>query len=182
MFISVLLVSELECSLFATVRRRNTKSLLRTCGEISGSAGKSPKGVGISLQNTVVSIRPSNFRLERAGPRNAAKLVQVLYYADILLDLKQLKVFADQRLYDYLGFNALGLLIPPVVTVWEACHWLQQPSPERDHFDHLVRSKLMQKIIILLAVATQTHVILLVMWSVRFKQKLGITSWHHLAA
>jgi hypothetical protein len=99
-----------------------------------------------------------------------------------VLDLKQLKVFADQRLYDYLRFNALGLLIPPVVTVWEACHWLQQPSPERDHFDHLVRSKLMQKIIIVLAVATQTHVILLVMWSVRFKQKLGITSWHHLAA
>ena len=93
------------------------------------------------------SIRPSNFRLERAGPRNAAKLVQVLYYADILLDLKQLKVFADQRLYDYLRFNALGLLIPPVLTVWEACHWLQQPSPERDHFDHLVASKLMQKII-----------------------------------
>jgi hypothetical protein len=116
------------------------------------------------------------------GPQNAAKLVQVLYYADIVLDLKQLKVFADQRLYDYLGFNALGLLIPPVVTVWEAFHWLQQPSPERDHFDHLVRSKLMQKIIIVLAVATQTHVILLVMWSVRFKQKLGITSWHHLAA
>jgi hypothetical protein len=104
-----------------------------------------------------------------------------------VLDLKQLKVFADQRLYDYLGFNALGLLIPPVVTVWEAFHWLQQPSPERDHFDHLVRSsssssKLMQQIIIVLAVATQTHVILLVMWSVRFKQKLGITSWHHLAA
>ncbi|CAL1152303.1 unnamed protein product [Cladocopium goreaui] len=95
----------------------------------------------------------------------------VLYYADILLDLKQLKVFADQRLYDYLRFNALGLLIPPVLTVWEACHWLQQPSPERDHFDHLVASKLMQKIIIVLAVATQTHVILLVMWSVRFKQK-----------
>ncbi|CAL1152301.1 unnamed protein product [Cladocopium goreaui] len=98
-------------------------------------------------------------------------LVLVLYYADILLDLKQLKVFADQRLYDYLRFNALGLLIPPVLTVWEACHWLQQPSPERDHFDHLVASKLMQKIIIVLAVATQTHVILLVMWSVRFKQK-----------
>ena len=89
------------------------------------------------------------------GPQNAANSFRSLYYADILLDLKQLKVFADQRLYDYLRFNALGLLIPPVVTVWEACHWLQQPSPERDHFDHLVRSKLMQKIIIVLAVATR---------------------------
>ena len=82
-------------------------------------------------------------------------------------------LFEEQQLFDYLAFNALGLLIPPVVTMWDALHWLERPSPERDYFARLFRSGLVQKMVIILAVVSQTHVLLLVLLSIRFRQRLG---------
>eukprot|EP00434_Breviolum_minutum_P004711 symbB.v1.2.004151.t1/scaffold235.1/size321457/10 len=61
-------------------------------------------------------------------------LVGVLFYADVASDLKQLKLFYDQGVVDYMAFNALGLLIPPVVTMLEAFEWSKTPSPELSFF------------------------------------------------
>eukprot|EP00434_Breviolum_minutum_P027196 symbB.v1.2.024055.t2/scaffold2246.1/size98716/4 len=98
-------------------------------------------------------------------------LVGVLFYADIALDLKQLKLFYDQDLVDYVAFNALGLLIPPVVTMLEAFEWSRMPSPELSFFQSRIQSEVLQKIIIVAAVASQSHVLLLVMLSMKFRSK-----------
>eukprot|EP00434_Breviolum_minutum_P027193 symbB.v1.2.024053.t1/scaffold2246.1/size98716/2 len=98
-------------------------------------------------------------------------LVGVLFYADIALDLKQLKLFYDQGLVDYMAFNAFGLLIPPVVTMLEALEWSRTPSPELSFFQSRIQSEVLQKIIIVAAVASQSHVLLLVMLSIKFRSK-----------
>ena len=93
----------------------------------------------------------------------------MLFYADIASDLKQLKLFYDQQLVDYIAFNAFGLLIPAVVTLHEAFEWSKEPSPELSFFQSRIQSELLQKIFIVAAVASQSHVLLLVMLSIRFR-------------
>eukprot|EP00434_Breviolum_minutum_P004704 symbB.v1.2.004147.t1/scaffold235.1/size321457/6 len=100
-------------------------------------------------------------------------LVGVLFYADIFLDLKQLKLFYDQDLVDYMAFNAFGLLIPPIVTLLEAFEWSRTPSPELNFFQSRIQSEVLQKIIIVAAVASQSHVLLLVMLSMKFRSTPG---------
>ena len=100
-------------------------------------------------------------------------VAEVLFYADIALDLKQLKLFYDQDLVDYVAFNALGLLIPPVVTMLEALEWSRTPSPELSFFQSRIQSEVLQKIIIVAAVASQSHVLLLVMLSIKFRSTPG---------
>ena len=112
-------------------------------------------------------------------------VAEVLFYADIALDLKQLKLFYDQGLVDYMAFNALGLLIPPVVTMLEAFEWSRTPSPELSFFQSRIQSEVLQKIIIVAAVASQSHVLLLVMLSIKFRStpgqiwvgKFGMLGW-----
>eukprot|EP00434_Breviolum_minutum_P004708 symbB.v1.2.004149.t1/scaffold235.1/size321457/8 len=99
------------------------------------------------------------------------QVVLVLFYADVALDLKQLKLFCDQDLVDYMAFNAFGLLIPPVVTMLEALEWSRTPSPELSFFQSRIQSEVLQKIIIVAAVASQSHVLLLVMLSIKFRSK-----------
>jgi len=100
-------------------------------------------------------------------------VAQVLFYADIFLDLKQLKLFYDQDLVDYMAFNAFGLLIPPIVTLLEAFEWSRTPSPELNFFQSRIQSEVLQKIIIVAAVASQSHVLLLVMLSMKFRSTPG---------
>ena len=97
----------------------------------------------------------------------------MLFYADIASDLKQLKLFYDQDLTDYMAFNAFGLLIPPVVTLHEAFEWFKTSSPELSFFQSRIQSEVLQKIIIVAAVASQSHVLLLVMLSIRFRSTPG---------
>ena len=112
-------------------------------------------------------------------------VAEVLFYADIALDLKQLKLFYDQDLVDYVAFNAFGLLIPPVVTMLEAFEWSRTPSPELSFFQSRIQSEVLQKIVIVAAVASQSHVLLLVMLSIKFRTtpgriwigKFGMLGW-----
>ena len=112
-------------------------------------------------------------------------VAEVLFYADIALDLKQLKLFYDEGLVDYMAFNAFGLLIPPIVTLHEAFEWCRKPSPELNFFQSRIQSEILQKIVIVAAVASQSHVLLLVMLSIRFRStpgrvwigKFGMLGW-----
>ena len=97
----------------------------------------------------------------------------MLFYADVATDLKQLKLFYDQGLVDYMAFNALGLLIPPVVTMLEAFEWSRTPSPELSFFQSRIQSEVLQKVVIVAAVASQSHVLLLVMLSIKFRSTPG---------
>ncbi|CAE7801772.1 unnamed protein product, partial [Symbiodinium necroappetens] len=47
-------------------------------------------------------------------------LTFVLYYVDIALDLKQLCLFWQKRLFGYFTLNVAGLALPPVFTTLEA--------------------------------------------------------------
>ena len=100
-------------------------------------------------------------------------VAEVLFYADVASDLKQLKLFYDQGLVDYMAFNAFALLIPPVVTMLEAFEWSRTPSPELSFFQSRIQSEVLQKIIIVAAVASQSHVLLLVMLSIKFRTTPG---------
>ena len=100
-------------------------------------------------------------------------VAEALFYTDIALDLKQLKLFYDQGLVDYMVFNAFGLLIPPIVTLHEAFEWSRMPSPELTFFQGRIQSEVFQKIFIVAAVASQSHVLLLVMLSIRFRSTPG---------
>ena len=100
-------------------------------------------------------------------------VAEALFYTDIALDLKQLKLFYDQGLVDYMAFNAFGLLIPPIVTLHEAFEWCREPSPELNFFQSCIQSEALQKIVIVAAVASQSHVLLLVMLSIRFRSTPG---------
>ena len=104
---------------------------------------------------------------------NKPCVAEVLFYADIFLDLKQLKLFYDQDLVDYMAFNAFGLLIPPIVTLHEAFEWSRTPSPELSFFQSRIQSEVLQKIVIAAAVASQSHVLLLVMLSMKFRSTPG---------
>eukprot|EP00434_Breviolum_minutum_P039636 symbB.v1.2.035205.t1/scaffold4689.1/size36349/1 len=98
-------------------------------------------------------------------------VAEVLFYADVASDLKQLKLFYDQGLVDYMAFNAFGLLIPLAVTLHEAFEWSRTPSPELSFFQSRIQSEVLQKIVIVAAVASQSHVLLLVMLSIKFRSK-----------
>ena len=100
-------------------------------------------------------------------------IAEALFYTDIALDLKQLKLFYDQGLVDYMAFNAFGLLIPPIVTLHEAFEWFKTSSPELSFFKGRIQSEVLQKIVIVAAVASQSHVLLLVMLSIRFRSTLA---------
>ena len=99
----------------------------------------------------------------------------MLFYADVASDLKQFKLFYDQGLVDYMAFNAFALLIPPAVTLHEAFEWSRTPSPELSFFQSRIQSEVLQKIIIVAAVASQSHVLLLVMLS-RHLAEFGLES------
>lgn len=99
-----------------------------------------------------------------------------MFYADIALDIKQLVLFYNKGLFDYCLFNGLGLLIPPIVTIREALRWQHKSSPEKDFVNRLIKSDFFQKIFIVGAIASQTHMLLLVMLSVHFR-KTPDTNW-----
>ena len=84
-----------------------------------------------------------------------------------------MKLFYDQELVDYMAFNAFGLLIPPIVTLHEAFEWCRTPSPELSFLQGRIQSEIFQKIVIVAAVASQSHVLLLVMLSIRFRSTPG---------
>lgn len=93
-----------------------------------------------------------------------------MFYADIALDIKQLVLFYNKGLFDYCAFNGLGLLIPPIVTMRDALKWQHRPSPEKEFVKRLTNTDFLLKMIIVAAIASQTHMLLLVMLSVHFRK------------
>eukprot|EP00438_Fugacium_kawagutii_P004792 Skav205495 [mRNA] locus=scaffold2844:29109:38204:- [translate_table: standard] len=89
-----------------------------------------------------------------------------LFYADIAFDVKQLVLFYQQGLWDYLLINAIGMMAPPISTCCAAFAWLQHESREVQHFRRLVPSHAMQVVVLLVLLLTQTHMIFLVLFSV----------------
>ena len=98
-------------------------------------------------------------------------LVLMSYYADIMSDLKQLKLFYQKNLLDYLFLNSVGLFISVAITLQHVFQWNQTASPERDYLAKLVPSECIQMVLLFCAVVSQTHVLLLVLLSIRFRQK-----------
>ena len=129
-----------------------------------------------ALRDHVVGVEfTTYFNKEGVGSKGAMfwfdvfALTTGLYYLDVLLDVKQLLLFAHQGLKDYLALNLLGMMIPIVVTFWEGMAWIQTPSPEQDYFIRLLPQKPLQILLIMSAILTQTHILLLAFWSARFR-------------
>ena len=98
---------------------------------------------------------------------------QGIFYADIASDIKQLLLFYQKDLWDYCLFNFLGLLIPPIVSIREALRWRERLSPDQNFFKGLIHSDVMQKLVILTAILTQTYMLILAMVSIRFRKTPG---------
>ncbi|CAE7946557.1 unnamed protein product, partial [Symbiodinium sp. KB8] len=88
-------------------------------------------------------------------------LTLVLYYVDIALDLKQLWLFWQGRLFYYFTINLAGMALPPTFTMLEAVHFLDRRSPEEDQLKKLLTPKMLVPAI-LVSILTQTHMLLLV--------------------
>ena len=98
---------------------------------------------------------------------------QGIFYADIASDIKQLLLFYQKDLWDYCLFNFLGLLIPPIVSIREALRWRERLSPDQNFFKGLIHSDIMQKLVILTAILTQTYMLILAMVAIRFRKTPG---------
>ncbi|CAE7939070.1 unnamed protein product, partial [Symbiodinium necroappetens] len=84
-------------------------------------------------------------------------LTAALYYLDIALDFKQLRLFWQKGLFGYLVLNVAGMALPPVFTALEAIHFLDRPSPEQDQLKKMLAPKMLVPAM-LLAILSQTHV------------------------
>ncbi len=98
---------------------------------------------------------------------------QGIFYVDIASDIKQLVLFYQKDLWDYCLFNSFGLLIPPIVTIREALRWRERLSPDQNFFKGLIHSEVWQKLVILTAILTQTHILILGMVSIHFRKTPG---------
>lgn len=98
---------------------------------------------------------------------------EALFYSDIAFDLIQLAFFHEQHLWDYFLLNAIGLLAPPVSTGLAAFRWLQQESRELQHLRGWLPSRRMQVAAVLILIASQTHMLFLVLFSAGFRLKPG---------
>ncbi|OLP86997.1 hypothetical protein AK812_SmicGene31833 [Symbiodinium microadriaticum] len=86
---------------------------------------------------------------------------QALFYVDIALDVKQLGLFWQNKLFGYFFLNVAGMALPPVFTTLEAVDFLDWRSPEEDRLKKVLPPKMVVPAM-LLSICTQTHMLLLV--------------------
>ena len=86
---------------------------------------------------------------------------EALFYLDIALDLKQLWLFWQEKLFGYFTVNLAGMTLPPTFTMLEAVRFSARPSPECDQLKKLLTPKMVVPVM-LLSILTQTHMVLLV--------------------
>ena len=98
---------------------------------------------------------------------------EVLYYVDIALDLKQLCLFWQKRLFGYFFLNVAGLALPPIFTTLEAVDFLDRRSPEQDRLKKVLPPKMVVPAM-LLSICTQTHMLLLVAASALSRRPPGL--------
>ncbi|CAE7358498.1 unnamed protein product [Symbiodinium necroappetens] len=83
-------------------------------------------------------------------------LTLALFYVDIALDVKQLGLFWQNKLFGYFFLNVAGMALPPVFTTLEAVDFLDRRSPEEDQLKTLLTPKMLVPAM-LLSICTQTH-------------------------
>ncbi|CAE7947189.1 unnamed protein product [Symbiodinium sp. KB8] len=88
-------------------------------------------------------------------------LTLALFYVDIALDVKQLGLFWQNKLFGYFFLNVAGMALPPVFTTLEAVDFLDWRSPEEDRLKKVLPPKMVVPAM-LLSICTQTHMLLLV--------------------
>ncbi|CAE7765797.1 unnamed protein product [Symbiodinium sp. CCMP2592] len=93
-----------------------------------------------------------------------------LFYVDIVLDVRQLVLFANSRLHGYLILNLAGMTLPPMFTTIEAMRFCAHGSPEKDRLERLLSPTLLLPAI-LTAVITQTLMAVLVTLSALARRK-----------
>jgi len=98
---------------------------------------------------------------------------EALYYLDIALDFRQLRLFWQKGLFGYLVLNVAGMALPPVFTALEAIHFLDRPSPEQDQLKKMLAPKMLVPAM-LLAILSQTHVLLLAAASALSRRTPGL--------
>ena len=54
------------------------------------------------------------------------------WYLDLLLDVKQLVLFAKTGMMDYFFVNLAGMSLPIMLNLYEVVHFVRTESPERD--------------------------------------------------
>jgi len=97
-------------------------------------------------------------------------LTLALFYLDIALDLKQLWLFWQEKLFGYFTVNLAGMTLPPTFTMLEAVRFSARPSPECDQLKKLLTPKMVVPVM-LLSILTQTHMVLLVAASALSRRK-----------
>ncbi|OLQ11729.1 hypothetical protein AK812_SmicGene4454 [Symbiodinium microadriaticum] len=128
------------------------------------SLEKEREDVDISRLPEVIGLRTIQGSVDHIVECKYAKsctCTPVLYYVDIALDLKQLWLFWQGRLFYYFTINLAGMALPPTFTMLEAVHFLDRRSPEEDQLKKLLTPKMLVPAI-LVSILTQTHMLLLV--------------------
>ena len=96
------------------------------------------------------------------------------WYLDILLDVKQLVLFAKTGMMDYFYINLAGMSLPIMLSVYEVLHFLHTESPERDAIMAIRSSEALVIAGGVCSVLFQIHTFGLCIWSAahRFKHPL----------
>ena len=96
-----------------------------------------------------------------------------LYYLDVATDLQQLFLFLAEHQYEYFALSCAGMAIPVVSTVIDAMAWSESKvaTPQCDKFRKIVPSKTMRIIVVVFAVLSQSHMLLLILASALIRTK-----------
>ena len=96
-----------------------------------------------------------------------------LYYFDVLTDVQQLFLFIAQGQYAYLVLNCFGMAIPIVATILDAVNWTEAKvlRPQSDMFHRMVPSAKARIALIIACVASQGHMLILVIASTSMRAR-----------
>ncbi|CAK9001009.1 unnamed protein product, partial [Durusdinium trenchii] len=97
----------------------------------------------------------------------------VAWYADVLLDIKQLVLFARTAKTQYLLFNLAGMAAPVILSMHETVEWFNRPaSPALDSLRHTTGMSLNVLMGAMLGgIALQLQMLLLTLWSAKHRTR-----------
>ena len=95
------------------------------------------------------------------------------WYADVLLDIKQLVLFARTAKTQYLLFNLAGMAAPVILSMHETVEWFNRPaSPALDSLRHTTGMSLNVLMGAMLGgIALQLQMLLLTLWSAKHRTR-----------
>ncbi|CAK8995721.1 unnamed protein product [Durusdinium trenchii] len=97
----------------------------------------------------------------------------VAWYADVLLDIKQLVLFARTAKMQYLLFNLAGMAAPVILSMHETVEWFNRPAtPALDSLRHTANMSLNVLMGAMLGgIALQLQMLLLTLWSAKHRTR-----------